>query len=664
MKTKLRLRLLFFALLILPGFAHGQGTAFTYQGRLTENAAPANGVVELQCTLWNALSGGTQMASGTPATTSVSITNGLFTVPLDFGTTAFDGSDRYLQIEARTTLGPFSLLTPRQKITATPYALLAGKLSGTVASSGLGGTYGNVVTFSHAANVFNGTFTGNASGLSNLNAASLGGLSASSFWKLGGNAATPPGANFMGTADNQALEFKVNGLRALRLEPTTTNGAVNVIAGSPHNSVAAGVAGATIGGGGGSYLGTLFSNRIAAAYGTVSGGAGNVSSGEFATVGGGAVNTSTGHRATVGGGAGNTSDGPYCTVGGGQENVAAGEHATVGGGIANTANNPGGFVGGGATVSGGGNNTARTLNATVGGGARNTASGTSSTVGGGRENTARDSSATVGGGDRNTASGSYATVGGGDRNTATNDHATVGGGQENTATGFGTVGGGGVNSTDGQYATVPGGLFNSASGRYSFAAGIFAKANHEGSFVWASRLSAAPSFAAARFHINAYNGLSVDYDLPRADGGGTKWIVIGATSGGDAISAWNGARLSNGGAWIDASDRNRKDSFAAVSSREILDKVAALPIQTWHYTNETAEIRHLGPVAQDFRAAFGLGSDDKSIATVDAGGVALAAIQGLNQKVEEKEKRIRELEKTVSELKEVVSKLAASRERQ
>jgi hypothetical protein len=81
------------------------------------------------------------------------------------------------------------------------------------------------------------------------------------------------------------------------------------------------------------------------------------------------------------------------------------------------------------------------------------------------------------------------------------------------------------------------------------------------------------------------------------------------------------------------SDRNTKTHFASVTSREILTKLAALPISTWAYTN-AAGIRHIGPVAQDFRAAFGVGDDDKHIATVDADGVALAAIQGLNQKLE------------------------------
>jgi hypothetical protein len=71
-----------------------------------------------------------------------------------------------------------------------------------------------------------------------------------------------------------------------------------------------------------------------------------------------------------------------------------------------------------------------------------------------------------------------------------------------------------------------------------------------------------------------------------------------------------------------------------VSAKEILEKLTALPVGQWRYTNEVAGIKHLGPTAQDFQSAFGLGTDDKSIGTVDEGGVALAAIQGLNQKLE------------------------------
>jgi uncharacterized coiled-coil protein SlyX len=81
----------------------------------------------------------------------------------------------------------------------------------------------------------------------------------------------------------------------------------------------------------------------------------------------------------------------------------------------------------------------------------------------------------------------------------------------------------------------------------------------------------------------------------------------------------------------------------AVKPEDILARLAALPIQSWRFTNESAGIRHVGPMAQDFNAAFGVGNDEKLIAFVDGQGVALAAIQGLNQKLNEKEAEIQNL---------------------
>ena len=83
-----------------------------------------------------------------------------------------------------------------------------------------------------------------------------------------------------------------------------------------------------------------------------------------------------------------------------------------------------------------------------------------------------------------------------------------------------------------------------------------------------------------------------------------------------------------------------------------------MAVQTWAYTN-SAGVRHLGPVAQDFKAAFGLGSSDKHIATVDADGVALAAIQGLNQKVEQQRAEQRaELNGKQTEIDDLKQRLA------
>jgi hypothetical protein len=105
------------------------------------------------------------------------------------------------------------------------------------------------------------------------------------------------------------------------------------------------------------------------------------------------------------------------------------------------------------------------------------------------------------------------------------------------------------------------------------------------------------------------------------------------------------------------SDRNLKENFIPVRPSEILEKVAAIPISRWNFKGD-AETPHVGPMAQDFHAAFGLGTDERHIATVDADGVALAAIQGLNQKLEEelakKNAEIDELKRSVAELKEML----------
>ena len=94
-----------------------------------------------------------------------------------------------------------------------------------------------------------------------------------------------------------------------------------------------------------------------------------------------------------------------------------------------------------------------------------------------------------------------------------------------------------------------------------------------------------------------------------------------------------------------------------MSPRDVLDKIAAMPISRWNFKGDAAT-PHLGPMAQDFHAAFGLGTDDKHIATVDADGVALAAIQGLNEVVKEKDAEIQELKRAVKELKESFQKLS------
>jgi hypothetical protein len=95
----------------------------------------------------------------------------------------------------------------------------------------------------------------------------------------------------------------------------------------------------------------------------------------------------------------------------------------------------------------------------------------------------------------------------------------------------------------------------------------------------------------------------------------------------------NGAKLTAGGSWTNGSSRLFKEGFAALDVGDVLSKVLSLPITRWTY-RDSSEGTHIGPMAEDFHAAFSLGEDDQHIATVDADGVALAAIQGLNEKLE------------------------------
>ena len=89
------------------------------------------------------------------------------------------------------------------------------------------------------------------------------------------------------------------------------------------------------------------------------------------------------------------------------------------------------------------------------------------------------------------------------------------------------------------------------------------------------------------------------------------------------------------------SDRNVKTNLVSIDPQAVLAGVARLPMTTWQYKTEPG-VRHVGPMAQDFYAAFNVGEDNRHIAEVDEGGVALAAIQGLNSQVQQLKKALAE----------------------
>jgi len=106
------------------------------------------------------------------------------------------------------------------------------------------------------------------------------------------------------------------------------------------------------------------------------------------------------------------------------------------------------------------------------------------------------------------------------------------------------------------------------------------------------------------------------------------------------------------GSWTTMSDRNAKENFEPIDTRAVLDKVAALPLSTWNYKSQSPAARHLGPMAQDFKTAFNLGASETGIATIDADGVALAAIQALNEKIDEQAQQLRAKETELQSFKQ------------
>jgi len=288
----------------------------------------------------------------------------------------------------------------------------------------------------------------------------------------------------------------------------------------------------------------------------------------------------------------------------------------IGGGQSNTIF--AGFTNG--VIDGGFGNVISNHFTTVGGGLLNTASGYSATVSGGAGNTASGDGAKVGGGAANTASGYSATVGGGGRNEARGASATIGGGYWNTASATNTtVGGGLLNTASGYSATVGGGVGNTASGDYSFVAGRRAKTTGAGQFVWADSQDEdyEPSWLSPNDTFNV-----------RARGG------VRFTTGSAGLNQtvyW----VAGGASWSFTSDAATKEGVRGVDAREVLRRVASLPVTEWNYIGYLQ--RHIGPMAQDWHSAFPLNKDDKAIDTADMHGVSIAAIKGLVEELKDRD---------------------------
>jgi hypothetical protein len=662
MKTRIQNLLISLTILAIAHQAIAQGTAFTYQGRLNVGTNQANGSYDLTFALFSASSGAGQVGN-TVTNLATAVTNGLFTVPLDFGAN-FPGTSRWLEISVRTNgASAFVTLNPRQLLTPTPYAIFAQ----TAAS--LNNGFGNLPSGGQSAigggawNYASGSYATIAGGNSNTNtgySSTIGGGINNTVTV--GSYATISGGE--GNTVNNASDAVIGGGRANRVGQafSTVSGGIfndaedffSFIGGGSNNVVQWGgkfsvIAGGTLNNTAGSYsfIGGG-DNNTAGNYATVGGGSFDNANGQNATVSGGTLNNALGDYSVIGGGFQNTAGSPQSFIGGGYLNSASGTNSVVAGGYLNRAYGNYDFVGGGkinvangvfSTVAGGASNIASNDVSTVSGGMGNIATGSYSTIAGGVDNTNTGSFGSIGGGGYNTVNGGDGTIAGGFDNTA-GGSATVGGGQNNSAVGsYSTISGGQLNIASGYMSTVPGGILNSASGSYCFAAGYQAQAIHQGAFVWADTSGGSLSSTAA----NQFTA--------RASGGVRFFSNSGATAG---------VSLAPGGtSWATISDRNAKKNFTPVSAEKILGKLAAMPIEQWNYKWEPDNATpNIGPMAQDFVKAFYPGRDDKSITTLEFDGVELAAIQGLNQKLNDKDAEIQELKQSVAELKKLVQSLA------
>lgn len=475
----------------------------------------------------------------------------------------------------------------------------------------------------------------------------------------GGNAFGVPAV--LGTNDAQPLTIQSNGTSASML--LGTNGGLRMVldaaaptspiyvAGSVYNVASAGAYGATIAGGG--RIGTWCWGGDNAHPGPC----GNVATQPFATIGGGYANY-----------VGQGTSGSYAVIAGGTGNYARADYATIGGGVENRA-------------------FARA--AVVAGGGGNTVSGVASVVGGGGSNELQASYSVIGAGyyNRVDLGADYATIAGGNLNTVRGAHGVVGGGLQNTADGArSAVIGGANNVASGSTSVAAGGSGNVAGADASFAAGTGATVRSAavtggsgdiGTFVWSDNTAGGfTSSGPNQFNIKATGGLRLHNNTSQFFGTQTRqmlnlwgtefgvgvqantlyqrsastfsWFIGGVHcdtqncpgAGGLEHMRLTSTSLVVNGVVLQSSDRALKENITRIDPKALLAKLAALPVSVWNYRRDADKVRHIGPMAQDFKRAFGVGQDDKTIATVDAQGVALAAIQGLHAMLKEKDAEI------------------------
>jgi hypothetical protein len=240
---KTKLKFVFNAWLLAVFFAASnapaQTTQFTYQGKLTDNGAPINALYDLVLTLWDAPTNGNQIASAQNIQ-SVAVVDGIFTVTLDFGAGAFNGANRFLEISVKPSGNPGSptLLSPRQQVLSTPYAI---KSLGSSSADGLSAACVNCITSGQIGSVNGSAIIGGISGSAISGPVPVGSVSAgstnyiqntttqqaSSDFNISGNGTA--GGTLSGSIVSASTQYNLGGFRILTFGPNV--GDFNLFAG-------------------------------------------------------------------------------------------------------------------------------------------------------------------------------------------------------------------------------------------------------------------------------------------------------------------------------------------------------------------------------------------------------------------------------------------------
>jgi hypothetical protein len=611
------------------------------------------------------------------------VSNGLFTVTLDFSN-QFPGAARWLEISVRTNgAGSFTNLSPRQPLTSVPYSVKA--ISATTAATATNSTSATTAT---TANSFSGSLAGDVTGTQGATVvSSVGGQTAANVASGASTANAATSANTAntivqrdasgnftaGTITGNSFSGNGGGLTNVSSAQLTsignTNGGTgNFFVGPSGNATTSG-SGNVADGLQALYFNTIGSGNTAngnqALLNNTSGG-GNTASGYQALFNNiiGYDNTASGYQALFNNTNGNyntangdwslysNTSGYYNTANGGQAlfNNTSGYYNTANGGWSLYANTSG-YYNTANGVEALYLNTSGSYNIALGNGAGYNITTGSSNIDIGNQGFSTDTNIIrIGSGQTQTyIAGTINGNGGG--LTGLNAASMTGtladarlsanvdlrsGGNTNTGNQIITSGNAGIGTTAPAKLLQVGDLNTTQDGMIRLGAGNGSQFRIYDMGVVYGGSDATTSGTNYDFVIrdssDSSGGVRVDIDYASGN------VGIGTNNPTQKLVVFGNILAT--GTVTGSSDRNTKENFAPVDSREVLDKVTALPISRWNYKAD-AGVVHLGPMAQDFYGAFQVGMDDKHISMVDADGVALAAIQGLNRKVEQENSELR-----------------------